>query len=162
MMERLRGLAVLLVVLATGVFIGSAVSQWKPLPEAQRPDVVGRNPVMRPLGRVRVEVLNAGGTESMARLATDLLRDSGFDVVFFGNADHFGDDSTLVFDRSGDLNAARAVADVLGARSVRSEPDSNLYLDVTVLLGREWTPRMPEASDGEESGPWWDLRRFFR
>jgi len=161
-MERLRGVAVLLVVLAAGVFIGSAVSQWKPLPEAQRRDVVGRNPVMRPLGRVRVEVLNAGGTESMARLATDLLRDSGFDVVFFGNADHFGDDSTVVFDRTGDLNAARAVADVLGARSVRAEPDSNLYLDVTVLLGREWTPQRPEASDGEDPGPWWDLRRFFR
>lgn len=161
-MERLRGVAVLLVVLAAGVFIGSAVSQWKPLPEAQRRDVVGRNPVMPPLGRVRVEVLNAGGTESMARLATDLLRDSGFDVVFFGNADHFGDDSTVVFDRTGDLNAARAVADVLGARSVRAEPDSNLYLDVTVLLGREWTPQRPEASDGEDSGPWWDLRRFFR
>ncbi len=161
-MERLRGVAVLLVVLAAGAFIGSAVSQWKPLPEAQRRDVVGRNPVMRPLGRVRVEVLNAGGTESMARLATDLLRDSGFDVVFFGNADHFGDDSTVVFDRTGDLNAARAVADVLGARSVLSEPDSNLYLDVTVLLGREWTPQRPEASDGEDPGPWWDLRRFFR
>ncbi len=161
-MERLRGVAVLLVVLAAGAFIGSAVSQWKPLPEAQRRDVVGRNPVMRPLGRVRVEVLNAGGTESMARLATDLLRDSGFDVVFFGNADHFGDDSTVVFDRTGDLNAARAVADVLGARSVRAEPDSNLYLDVTVLLGREWTPQRPEASDGEDPGPWWDLRRFFR
>lgn len=161
-MERLRGVAVLLVVLAAGAFIGSAVSQWKPLPEAQRRDVVVRNPAMRPLGRVRVEVLNAGGTESMARLATDLLRDSGFDVVFFGNADHFGDDSTVVFDRTGDLNAARAVADVLGARSVRAEPDSNLYLDVTVLLGREWTPQRPEASDGEDPGPWWDLRRFFR
>ncbi len=162
MMERLRGVAVLLVVLATGVFIGSAVSQWKPLPEAQRPDVVGQNPVMRPLGRVRVEVLNAGGTESMARLATDLLRDSGFDVVYFGNADRFGDDSTVVVDRTGDLDAARAVADVLGARSVRAEPDSNLYLDVTVLLGREWTPQQTEASDGEGSRPWWDLRRLFR
>ncbi|MFV2006086.1 MAG: LytR C-terminal domain-containing protein [Longimicrobiales bacterium] len=162
MMERLRGLAVLLVVLAAGVFVGSAVSQWKPLPEAQRPDLVGQNPVVAPRGRVRVEVLNAGGTESMARRATDLLRDSGFDVVYFGNADRFGDDSTVVFDRTGDLEAARAVADVLGARSVRAEPDSNLYLDVTVLLGREWTPQKPKTSGGEESGAWWNLRRWFR
>ena len=162
MMERLRGPAVLLVVLATGVFIGSAVSQWKPLPEARRSDVVGQNPVVRPLGRVRVEVLNAGGTESMALRATELLRDSGFDVVYFGNADRFGDDSTVVVDRTGDLDAARAVADVLGARSVRAEPDSNLYLDVTVLLGREWTPRRRDAPEGEEPGAWWDLRRLFR
>ncbi len=155
MMERLRGLAVLLVVLAAGVFVGSAVSQWKPLPEAQRPDLVGQNPVVAPRGRVRVEVLNAGGTESMARRA-------GFDVVYFGNADRFGDDSTVVFDRTGDLEAARAVADVLGARSVRAEPDSNLYLDVTVLLGREWTPQKRKTSGGEESGAWWNLWRWFR
>ena len=161
MMERLRGLAVLVVVLATGVFIGSAVSQWRPLPEADRSDVIGQNPVVRPLGRVRVEVLNAGGTPTMARRATDLLRDSGYDVVYFGNADRFGDDSTVVVDRVGDLEAARAVADLLGAHSVRAEPDSNLYLDVTVLLGKEWTPRKPTTT-GEESKAWWDLRRFFR
>jgi len=162
MTERLRGLAVVVVVLAAGIFVGSAVSQWKPLPEAQRPEVVGRNPTVRPLGRVRVEVLNAGGTRSMALRATDLLRDSGFDVVYYGNAESFGDDSTVVLTRTGDMDAARAVAEVLGARSIRAEPDSNLYLDVTVMLGREWTPRKPETPDEEESEAWWDVRRLFR
>ena len=111
---------------------------------------------------MRVEVLNAGGTQSMALRATDLLRDSGFDVVYYGNAERFGDDSTLVLNRTGDMDAARAVAEVLGARSIRAEPDSNLYLDVTVLLGREWTPRKPEAPEDDESEAWWDVRRFFR
>ena len=162
MMERLRGLAVLLVVLAAGVFIGSAIAQWRPLPESGRPDVMSQNPVARPEGRVRVEVLNAGGNATMARRATDLLRDSGFDVVYFGNADRFGEDSTVVLNRTGDLDAARAVADVLGARSVRAAPDSNLYLDVTVLLGKEWTPQRLNASSADESAAWWDLRRLFR
>lgn len=162
MMERLRTVAVLLVVLGAGVFIGSAVSQWRPLPEAERTDLIGRNPVLRPEGRVRVEVLNAGGNANMARRATDLLRDAGFDVVYFGNAEAFGADSTLVVDRVGDLDAARAVADALGTRHVRAEPDSNLYLDVTVLLGKEWSPRRGAASSTERDDPWWDVRRFFK
>ena len=69
MMERLRGLAVLVVVLAAGVFMGSAIAQWRPLPESGRPDVMGRNPVARPEGRGRVEVLNAGGNAPMAARA---------------------------------------------------------------------------------------------
>ena len=45
------------------------------------------------MGRIRVEVLNAGGEPGMARMATDQLRDRGFDVVYFGNAESFGRDS---------------------------------------------------------------------
>ena len=161
--ERVRGLMLLGVVLATGVFIGSAISQWKPLPEQERSVAPTRNPTTNTMGRIRVEVLNAGGEAGMARLATDRLRDQGFDVVYFGNAEAFGQDSTVVLDRSGRLEAARAVGELLGATSILSEPDSNLYLDVTVLLGREWTPEIPESEDapGDEV-PWWDLRKHLR
>ena len=163
--ERLRALMLLGVVLATGVFIGSAISQWKPLPEQEQPQ---DQPQEQPLnlttnmGRIRVEVLNAGGEPGMARMATDQLRDRGFDVVYFGNAESFGRDSTVVLDRSGRLEAARAVGDALRAPSVLSEPDTNLYLDVTVLLGREWTPASPDSADAPEERPWWDLRRHLR
>jgi hypothetical protein len=163
--ERLRGLVVLGVVLAAGIFIGSAVSQWSPLPQ---PEVVAsppQNSTAAGLGRVRVEVLNAGGREDMARLATDHLRDRGFDVVYFGNADTFGQDSTLVIDRTERPRAAAAVGQALGTSWVESQPDANLYLDVTVLLGSEWLPDMSreEGEAGEVSEvPWWDVRRFLR
>ncbi len=88
--------------------------------------------------RIRVEVLNAGGKRGAARDATELLRQSGFDVVYFGNADTFDQDSSVVLDRVGDLGAARSVADALGIHSVRSRPDPNLYLDVSVRLGSGW------------------------
>ncbi len=162
--ERIRSLILLVVVLAAGVFLGSAISQWKPLPEQERPEVQPRNTIANTLGRVRVEVLNAGGEPGMARLATERLRDLGFDVVYFGNADAFGQDSTVVLDRSGKPEMARAVVAALEATTVRSEPDANLYLDVTVLLGRDWTPALA-SSESEASGedvPWWDLRRYFR
>ena len=51
------------------------------------PDIVAIPNLPHPdLGRVRVEVLNAGGVPGMASRATDHLRESGFDVVYYGNA----------------------------------------------------------------------------
>ena len=41
--ERLRALALLGVVLAAGIFIGSAVSQWNPLPQQEIVELPPRN-----------------------------------------------------------------------------------------------------------------------
>lgn len=87
---------------------------------------------------IRVEVLNGAGTAGAARRVTAFLRERGFDVVYYGNADRFDVDSTVVLDRLDRLESARQVADSLGVRRVRSEPDAELYLDVTVILGRDW------------------------
>jgi hypothetical protein len=156
---RLRALAVVVVVLLAGAFIGSAWSQWW----------VGGGPPGLPVprhtgARVRVEVLNAGGGSGIARGATDVLRDRGFDVVFYGNADSFGQDSSVVLDRTGHLDEARGVADALGIRKVRSEPDSNLYLDVSVLLGKDWAPSSePSATKPVvPKRPWWDPRGWLK
>jgi hypothetical protein len=89
--------------------------------------------------RVRVEVLNAGGRAGMARLATGTLRENGFDVVFYGNAVSAGRDSSAVLDRVGRPEDARAVAARLGIRQVRTEIDPERYVDVSVILGRDWS-----------------------
>lgn len=91
--------------------------------------------------RVRVEVLNAGGRAGMARLATERLRDRRFDVVYFGNA-RAAVQRSEVLARTGGLTQARQVAEVLGIERdrVREEPDSTLYVDVTVRLGPDWGP----------------------
>jgi hypothetical protein len=92
-----------------------------------------------PAERVRVEVLNAGGVSGRARAATLELRNFGFDVVHYGNADRFDRDSSAVVDRVGRPDLATAVADALGIRRVSSEADPNLFVDVTVFLGKDWT-----------------------
>lgn len=88
--------------------------------------------------RIRVEVLNAAGVPRLAQRATERLRDSGFDVVHYGNARGFHPDSSLVLDRIGQLSSAQAVARSIGISRVRARPDSTLYLEVTVILGRDW------------------------
>lgn len=156
MRGRLRALGVFVVILAVGTLVGSAVSQWTGR-KAQAESPSGGTEAQE---RIRVEILNGGGHAGAAREATDQLRDLGFDVVFFGNAGSFDLDSSVVLDRTGHVEAARDVADALGIRNLRSEPDSNLYLDVSVVLGREWMPSASrEAEVTEEvATPWWDPR----
>ncbi|MBD0321654.1 MAG: LytR C-terminal domain-containing protein, partial [Gemmatimonadetes bacterium] len=92
---------------------------------------------------VRVQVLNASGRPGLAREATRVLRDRGFDVLEFGNGRGFSPDSSMVLDRAGRLEVARQVADAVGIRHVAARPDSNLYLDATVVLGKDWKAPAP-------------------
>ncbi len=147
--------SLVLATVAIGVGILVAGSGVAPLPvvsDAQRGPIPG----------TRVQVLNAGGIAGSARDATEYLRDFGFDVVDYGNAGDFDADTSVVLDRVGRDETARAVADVLGINNVRSQPDSNLYVDVSVLLGSEWRrPDLPE-SDVLEQPAWWNLRGWLR
>ena len=123
---------VLLVALVTAIAGGAALLR----PRAG----VSTPTVQAPPGvRIRVQVLNATATRGLARRATAYLRDRGFDVVDLGTATHVRD-STLVVDRSGQLGWAQLVAAAFGAARVELRPDSSGYLDVTVLVGRDWAP----------------------
>lgn len=88
--------------------------------------------------RPRVEVLNAAGIPGLARDATERLRDRGFDVVYYGNAHGFSPDTSLVLARSDRPDAAAQVAHAIGISRVLIRPDTSLYLDVTVVLGKDW------------------------
>lgn len=113
--------------------------------------------------RVRVEVYNAGGVTGMARAATERLRDVGFDVVTFGNAETFDPERpSEVIDRVRRPDLARAVASALRIDNVQSDPEPNLFVDVTVVVGRDWVgPDGLDAPDpGVEEGAWWDPRSW--
>jgi hypothetical protein len=97
-------------------------------------------PARAPAGvRIRVEILNATATRGLALTATRLLRDRGFDVVSIGNAP-VQRDSTLVLDRTSHPQWARLASEALGRGRVALRPDSSGYVDITVLLGSDWTP----------------------
>lgn len=149
---------------AAGSLLASAVLQWGGPAEIGAPAATDTAAVQSQIGeRVRVEVLNAGGRADMARRATDLLRSRGFDVVYFGNAESFDQETSRVLDRVDRPEAARAVAEALGIAGVGREPDRNLYLDVTVRLGSDWDPSdAPSAVAAEDSTAWWDPRSLMR
>ena len=102
--------------------------------------VTGRHEVRAPDGaRIRVQVLNTTRTRGLARRATQLLRDRGFDVVEMGTVGPTMD-TTLVLDLSGHPAWADAVAKVMAPAHIRARRDSSRYLDVTVLVGSSWRP----------------------
>jgi hypothetical protein len=116
--------------------------------------------------RIRVEVLNGSGVSGLAARARDQLRAEGFDVVYYGNAASFDHATTRVLARTDGGPAARAVAGRLGVTGVEVEPDSTLFVDVTVILGADWTgledldvPEDPGEQSGETTD-WWDIRRL--
>lgn len=89
--------------------------------------------------RIKVQVLNGTKTRGLARRATQLLRDHGFDVVDMGTASAEGD-TTLVLDLSGHPEWAQRVARNFTPSRVETRTDSSRYLDVTVVLGAAWRP----------------------
>ena len=91
-----------------------------------------------PVARVRVEVLNAAGVSGLARAVTERLRADGFDVVYYGNAAGFGPDTSWVLARTGKLEMAENVAESIDVRRVADRPDSTRYVDVSVIVGRDW------------------------
>jgi hypothetical protein len=96
-------------------------------------------PVVPQGAHVKVEVLNATDTKGLARRAMLVLRQAGFDVVFFGNSSERAD-TTRILDRSGHADWAALAAHAMGRALVEQRPDSSRFLDLTILVGRNWTP----------------------
>ena len=89
--------------------------------------------------RIKIEVLNATDTRGLARRAMFVLRDAGFDVVYFGNTAERADTS-VVRDRSGHAEWAALAARAMRGARVEQKPDSSHFLDLTILVGRNWAP----------------------
>jgi hypothetical protein len=89
--------------------------------------------------RIVVEGLNGSGRSGLARLGARRLRRQGLDVVLFGNADSTVD-STRVILRRGEKVRAERVQDALGVGRIREARDSLRLVDVTVILGSDFTP----------------------
>ncbi|HYH82054.1 MAG TPA: LytR C-terminal domain-containing protein [Longimicrobium sp.] len=147
---RLQTLALFVTLLAVGALLASlGYGIWQHFhpPAAAGPVAAGPSRATtprRPVGRVNVEVLNATKTNGLARTATAVLRDGGFDVVSTDNGPGFNPDSSLVLDRVGNLDLARQTADALGIPRVETRRDSTRLVDVTVVLGNDWkAPALP-------------------
>jgi len=90
---------------------------------------------------LEVEVLDGVGNIKIAQYVTNVLRSQGYDVVEMKKNDDGIIERTYVVDRSGNLEAARKLATALGVAQdkVFQKVDRNLYLDVTVTVGKDYS-----------------------
>lgn len=130
---------------AIGAIVVAGVVWSLRTPDPAQPDDV---PAWTPLPRVvQVEVLNAGAAIGAARVATEMLREGRLDVVYYGNADSTwrrAERNAIVVRRGDTVGVGRA-RDVLGSAEVIERDDRSRLVDLTIILGREFTgrPRTP-------------------
>jgi hypothetical protein len=143
--SRWQTLGLFVTLLAVAALVGSlAWGVWEhfrppPRPAPAPASTEGTRRAAAPAGRVRVQVLNATPTHGLARQATDVLRDRGYDVLEMGNAPRGTNPAlSVVYDRVGNLEAARGVGAALGIARVETRRDASLLLEVTVVLGSDW------------------------
>ena len=91
---------------------------------------------------VKIQVLNGCGDKGAAEQVTQVLRKSGFDVLFYGNADSFDHQQTLVIDHRGRQEFAKLVAEEINCQNVMLKENDRLRLDVTVILGKDWKEKI--------------------
>jgi hypothetical protein len=107
-----------------------------------------RNPKPKPLGHkvIKVEVLNGCGVSGIARRFSEFLQRQHFDVVYTGNASAFCFTESIVLDRTGNIDKAERVAQVLGIRNVIQYINTDAYRreEVTVIIGKDYGLLEPE------------------
>jgi len=89
---------------------------------------------------IQVEVLNGCGKNGVADELTGLLRKNNFDVVNTGNYKTFDVSYSIVIDRSGSLQNAVKLADLLKIdhKNVIEQVNKNYFLDVTLIVGKDY------------------------
>lgn len=95
--------------------------------------------------RVRVRVLNSTGINGLAKRATSVLRDHGFDVVEYESEPRKTPRATTVIQsHTGHAEWSDRIRRVLGTGSTETQADTSRYVDITVLLGLDWkAPSQP-------------------
>jgi hypothetical protein len=140
-LEKIKSLITTVALLATGALIASWWIAWR---EAEVPEVSNAAaPAVQPERRMKVEVLNGSGEPGAAGVIGDLLLELEYDVVAVDNAENFDYPVTYVIDRSGIGGPVAEMARRIGADSVALDPDPDLLLDATVILGKDWRALNP-------------------
>lgn len=97
--------------------------------------------------KLQVEVLNGCGAGGIASTVTEYLRERDIDVVNVGNHTRFDIKKTMLWERVKNADSQR-VAKLLGVSNdnIESRTDSNLQLDITIILGADYPTLKPFAN----------------
>jgi hypothetical protein len=88
---------------------------------------------------MRVEVLNGCGVDNLAYKVALHLREKGFDVVEIANVEETNVERTIIIERvDKGMRNARVLARVIHCTNMQAMIDSTLFLEVSLLLGRDY------------------------
>ena len=109
------------------------------------PAIVADTLARAPSGvRVRVRVVNGTDVRGLARRATLVLRDLGYDVVDFDGDAKAHRERTVILSHTKHDDWAQRVQRAMSASAIEASADSAHYVDLTVLLGSDWkAPTQP-------------------
>ncbi|KXK04149.1 MAG: hypothetical protein UZ04_CHB001001187 [Chlorobi bacterium OLB4] len=136
-------LLVLCVYLIYSLFNKSPEVQPPPETISQIPDSNNQNQSGR---KLQIDVRNASGVNGVASKFTDYLRQNGFDVVEIGNFETSDEDVTIILDRKGNNKKTLGkISSALGIseKNIVEEIDKSLYLDATVVIGKDFNELKP-------------------
>ena len=90
---------------------------------------------------IKAEVINGCGIEGLGDKLTDMLRQNKIDIIQSGNYFQFNVDNTLIIDRSGNMEKAKKIAEIIGVpqQQIIQQINPALFLDVTVLTGKDYS-----------------------
>ncbi len=93
---------------------------------------------------LKVEVLNGCGVYALASKTTEFLRTKQIDVINSDNADHHNYKKTLIIQRNEKVKSLKKIVETFGvyltdSTRVQILPDESLGVDVTVILGQDYT-----------------------
>ena len=103
-------------------------------------DVYEQNPIKD----IKVEVLNGCGVAALASKTTEFLQSKNIDVIKSDNADHHNYRNTLIIQRNEKYNSLKKIVETFGiyltdSTRIKILPDESLDVDVTVILGSDYT-----------------------
>jgi hypothetical protein len=95
--------------------------------------------------RIRVEVLNGCGVNSIAEKLTDYLRSNNIDVVNLGNYRSFEIEKSIIISRNGKTHHAEKTAALAGLdkNSIIQQTNPDYLLDVSFILGKDYRNLIP-------------------
>ena len=111
-------------------------------------------------GQIRLDVINASGMDKQGKRAMDYLRKIGFDVYGVRTAKKEIDKTTIVDRVDGNMKNARTAAKLLAKKRkvvffmpwykeimplIACDIDSALYLEATVILGKDYQQFIPKT-----------------
>lgn len=106
----------------------------------------GPEEIFKKNSNLRVEVLNGCGVNRLALKVTNLLRERGFNVVTIGDTDNQYFEETVVIERRDkDMKNAKYFAKRIGCKNIGKDIDSALYLEITVIIGKDYKKLFPDV-----------------